>query len=114
VADGFRRPQAQNDASGRDITMGLFDFLNPKKKIEKLLQDKVGAEVVAKAIQLIKEKGEEAAKDQVKTFAADKMKEQASAVIPAPLQSKAGEIIDSAAEKMADKALVEAKKAVGL
>ena len=56
----------------------------------------------------------EAAKDQVRTFAAEKMKEQASAIIPGPFQSKAGEIIDKAAEKLADKAIAEAKKVAGI
>ncbi len=94
--------------------MGLFDFLNPKKKIEKLLSDKVMTQVIEKATKLIKEKGEEKAKDEIKTFAADEMKKHAGSIIPSPFQSKANEIIEKAAEKMADKALVEAKKVAGI
>jgi len=38
--------------------MGLFDFLNPKKKIEKLLSDKVNVQaLVDKATKTLKEKG---------------------------------------------------------
>jgi|SwirhirootsSR3_FD_contig_41_12082065_length_377_multi_2_in_0_out_0_1 hypothetical protein len=94
--------------------MGLFDFLNPKKKIEKLLSDKVMTQVVEKATKAIKEKGEEKAKDEIKTFAADEMKKHANSIIPAPFQSKAGEIIEKAAEKMADRAIEEVKKATGI
>jgi hypothetical protein len=101
-------------ASGEDIVMGLFDFLNPKKKIEKLLSEKVVAQAVEKAKGLLKEKGEEKAKDEIKTFAADEMKKHANSIIPGPFQNKAGEIIDKAAEKVADRAVEEAKKVVGM
>jgi hypothetical protein len=94
--------------------MGLFDFLNPKKKIEKLLSDKVITQVVEKATKLIKEKGEEKAKDEIKTFAAEEMKKHANSIIPAPFQNKAGEIIDKASEKIADRAMEEAKKVAGI
>ena len=63
--------------------MGLFDFLNPKKKIEKLLQEKVMGQVMEKAKTLIKEKGEEKAREELKGFAASKIQEQANSVIPA-------------------------------
>ena len=94
--------------------MGLFDFLNPKKKIEKLLSDKVITQVVEKATKLIKEKGEEKAKDEIKGFAAEEMKKHANSIIPAPFQSKASEIIDKASEKIADRAMEEAKKVAGI
>ena len=71
-------------------------------------------EVVEKATKAIKEKGEEKAKDEIKTFAADEMKKHANSIIPAPFQSKAGEIIDKAAEKMAERAIEEAKKVAGI
>ena len=100
---------------GEDIVMGLFDFLNPKKKIEKLLADKVDlSKVVEKATKTIKEKGEEKAKEEIKTFAADEIKKHANSIIPGPFQSKAGELIDKAAEKLADRAVEEAKKAAGI
>jgi two-component SAPR family response regulator len=94
--------------------MGLFDFLNPKKKIEKMLSDKVLNQAVEKATKVIKEKGEEKAKDEIKNFAAEEMKKHASSVIPGPFQDKAGEIIDKAAEKLADRAIEEAKKVAGI
>jgi hypothetical protein len=92
--------------------MGLFDFLNPKKKIEKLLSEKVMGQVVEKATKAIKEKGEEKAREEIKVFAADLMTKQADSIIPGPFKSKAGEIIDKAADKIADKAIEQVKSKV--
>lgn len=92
--------------------MGLFDFLNPKKKIEKLLQDKVMGPVLEKAMTSIKEKGEEKAKEEIKAFAVAKCQEHANSTIPGPLQKYSDKIIDKVAGNVAEKAFDMAKEKV--
>lgn len=89
--------------------MGLFDFLNPKKRIEKLLQEKVMGQVMEKAKTLIKEKGEEKAREELKAFATSKIQEQANSVIPGPLQKHSDKIIEGAAGKVVDQAMDKIK-----
>jgi hypothetical protein len=89
--------------------MGFFDFLNPKKKIQQLLSDKVMPKVLEKAKQLLREKGEQAARDELNDYASGLVKEQAAEVIPGPLQSYSDEIIDIAVGKVVDEAITKAK-----
>ncbi|MGC4116126.1 MAG: hypothetical protein QM765_16410 [Myxococcales bacterium] len=94
--------------------MGFFDFLNPKKKFAKLLEDKVKGPAIEEAVKLIKEKGEEKAKDELSGWVGDKMNEAISEIgLPSALDGVKDKIIEDAAGKVVDEAFEEAKKRIG-
>lgn len=93
--------------------MGFFDFLNPKKKFEKLLADKVKGPAIEYAIKLIKEKGEEAAKDELSGWVQDQMNSAIAELgLPGPLEPLKDKIVEDAAGKVTDEAFEEAKKRI--
>jgi hypothetical protein len=94
--------------------MGFFDFMNPKKKFENLLADKVKGPAIEEAVKLIKEKGEEKAKDELSGFVSEKIGEAASQLeIPAVLDGVKDKIIEDASAKVVDEAFEAAKKRMG-
>jgi len=93
--------------------VGFFDFLNPKKKFEKLLSDKVKGPAIEKAVKLIKEKGEEAAKDELAGWVGEQMNSAINELdIPSALSGVKDKIVEDAAGKVVDEAFEEAKKRV--
>ncbi|HEY3446176.1 MAG TPA: hypothetical protein VGK67_07415 [Myxococcales bacterium] len=91
--------------------MGFFDFLNPKKKFEKLLADKVKGPAIEEAVKLIKEKGEEKAKEELSGWVAEKIGAAANELgIPSALDGIKDKIIEDASAKVVDEAFEEAKK----
>ncbi len=86
--------------------------LNPKKKIEALLESKVLAKVVPKAVELIKNKGTDKAAQELVGFATTLLEEQAGAVIPKPLKKKTTEIVKKVAVQVVEKAITMAMELI--
>ncbi len=82
--------------------MGFFDFLNPKKAIEKkissIVQQKIGASLGE--IKSMTDKG--ARKRKLQEVIEVEMRAQAREVIPGPLQKHSNNIIKSASKKLVD------------
>lgn len=94
--------------------MGFFDFLNPKKKFAKLLEDKVKGPAIEEAVKLIKEKGEEKAKEELSGWVGEQMNKAISEVgLPSALDGVKDKIIEDASSKVVDEAFEEAKKRMG-
>jgi hypothetical protein len=74
-----------------------------------MLQEKVMNQAMDKAKQLIKEKGEEKAREELKAFVSEKVNGLAASSIPGPLQKHAGKIIDSVCEKVVNQVMDKVK-----
>jgi len=94
--------------------MGFFDFLNPKKKCEQLLADKVKGPAIEEAVKLIKEKGEEAAKEELAGWVGAKMNQAVNEIgLPSALDPVKDKIVERASEKVVVEAFEVAMKRVG-
>jgi hypothetical protein len=65
--------------------VGIFNFLIPRKKIERLLADRVMAKIVAFAKQKLQEKAEDEVKGEVSEYTGGLLKSQANEIIPPKL-----------------------------
>jgi hypothetical protein len=84
-------------------TMGFFDFLNPKAKIEAILLEKGLGPIIERAKSL-QGKTEADIRAELQRIAGETLREQADSVVPAPLKKYSDEMVAKITPKLVDKA----------
>ena len=83
--------------------MGFFDFLNPKKAIEKKMSAAVEGKIGPKLAEIKGMKDKAARRRKLEEVVQAEMRSQANQVIPGPLQKHSATIINNASKTLVDK-----------